>query len=63
MDQSTRCAHCRRTIDVGMDAFGCQQGVQSFKRFVPLEDMNVLCSRECLCSFYKCPPKMPERIP
>lgn len=58
-----RCTLCRSRLDIGRDAIGAQNGVVGHKRFVPLDDMLLFCSEECIRQHFNGGPKQRPRIP
>ncbi|HOC43268.1 MAG TPA: hypothetical protein PKJ99_09695 [Thermoanaerobaculales bacterium] len=58
-----QCAYCRKTLDIGQDVLGAHHGVLGHQRFIPLDDLVVLCSEECLCHYFNGTPKLPPRVP
>lgn len=50
--QCGNCGQCRRQLDLGVNVYGAQEGVIGPRGFVPLEDMALFCSEECLRDYF-----------
>ena len=46
------CGQCRRELDLGVNIYGAHEGVIGPRGFVPLEDMALFCSEECLRDYF-----------
>ena len=57
------CASCQRNLTEGMDVLGVQEGVVGPRGFVPLEEILLLCSEECLRTYFADPSGDVERVP
>ncbi len=58
-----RCASCQQDLKEGQDIIGVQEGVVGARGFVPLEEMLILCSKECLTSYFADSSGYVERVP
>lgn len=58
-----RCASCQKDVTEGMDVMGVQEGVMGPRGFVPLEEMLILCSKECLRTYFADPSDYVQRVP
>ena len=47
-DVQTRCACCRRDLQLGVDAIAVEAGVMGPRGFVPLGKVEFFCGDECL---------------
>lgn len=57
------CGYCRTRLDIGRDSLGVQRGVVGHKRFIPLDDVIVFCSDECVSKYFNGTPSVQPRIP
>ena len=46
--EPSKCAHCRRELDLGVDAVLMQHGVMGPRGFVYLDDLKLFCDEDCL---------------
>lgn len=52
METTHTCSHCRRDLDVGLDAIEVNAGVVGMKGFVPLGEKLLFCCEECIRDYY-----------
>ena len=63
-DQVKKCANCQRELSMGLDVLSLQQGVVGPRGFVPLEEMTLLCNKECVRQYFSDDPwGSVQRIP
>jgi hypothetical protein len=58
-----KCGYCRTKLDIGRNVIGVQHGVLGHERFIPLDEIVVLCSEECLQKYFDGTPTAKQRIP
>ncbi len=58
-----QCASCQQDLKEGMDVIGVQEGIIGSRGFVPLEEMLMLCSVECLRNYFSDPKGYVQRVP
>ncbi len=58
-----RCASCQQDLKEGMDVIGVQEGIMGARGFVALEEMLMLCSVECLRSYFSDAKGYVQRVP
>ena len=59
------CAHCRRKLDLGVDALRLENGVIGPRGFVSLSDPKMFCDEGCAEHFFANEEvvRLPRRIP
>ena len=61
--ETMRCASCQQDLREGMDVIGVQEGIMGSRGLVPLEEMLILCSVDCLRSYFSDPKGYVQRVP
>lgn len=64
MDTKKRkCACCDLDLDIGVDVLGVKAGVMGHERFIPLDELVLLCGETCAKEYFTETPSTPTRIP
>lgn len=50
--ENIECQYCHEEIQIGNSLIEAQEGVLGFKGIIPLGDLTLFCSTDCLSKFF-----------